>query len=127
MIGVLGGSGNFAYKNVRIDNVGYDAYSTDWPQVDASDISPGRNFTRTEYEAGQPVVLLNDTLKTQLFGTSEPIGKQIMISGRQFTGQAKQPSMPGRNGSMFSASSLSVQVVSWLFFVPIAPSMREGR
>jgi putative ABC transport system permease protein len=85
VIGVLGGSGNFAYKNVRLDNVGYDAYSTDWPQVDASDIDPGRNFTRTEYDAGAPVVLINDTLKTQLFGTSEPIGKQVMISGRQFT------------------------------------------
>ncbi|MEQ1691918.1 MAG: FtsX-like permease family protein, partial [Gemmatimonas sp.] len=48
-------------------------------------ISPGRNFTRSEYDAGQPVVLINDTLKTQLFGESEPIGKQIMISGRQFT------------------------------------------
>ncbi len=85
VIGVLGGGGNFAYKNVRIDGVGYDAYSPEWPEVDASDIYPGRNFTRTEYDAGQPVVLLNDTLSSQLFGTSEPIGKQIMISGRQFT------------------------------------------
>lgn len=85
VVGVLGGAGNFAYKNVRLDGVGYDAYSPEWPQVDASDIYPGRNFTRTEYDAGQPVVLVNDTLKTQLFGESEPIGKQIMISGRQFT------------------------------------------
>lgn len=84
-MGVLGGGGNFAYKNVRLDGVGYDAYSPEWPEVDASDIYPGRNFTRTEYEAGQPVVLVNDTLSSQLFGQSEPIGKQIMISGRQFT------------------------------------------
>jgi putative ABC transport system permease protein len=85
VVGVLGGNGNFAYKNVRMDNVGYDAYSPEWPQVDASDIYPGRNFTKTEYDAGQPVVLVNDTLKSQLFGESEPIGKQVMISGRQFT------------------------------------------
>lgn len=85
VIGVLGGGGNFGYKNVRIDGVGYDAYSPDWPEVDASDIYPGRNFTRTEYDAGQPVVLLNDTLSSQLFGGSEPIGKQVMINGRQFT------------------------------------------
>jgi putative ABC transport system permease protein len=84
-IGVLGGNGNFAYKNSRIDNVGYDAYSPEWPQVDASDIYPGRNFTKSEYDAGQPVVLVNDTLKSQLFGESEPIGKQIVISGQQFT------------------------------------------
>jgi len=85
VIGVLGGQGNFAYRNSRVDNVGFDAYSVDWPLVDASDIAPGRNFTRSEYNAGQPVVLVNDTLKSQLFGDSEPIGKQIMINGRQFT------------------------------------------
>ncbi|MBL0891893.1 MAG: ABC transporter permease [Gemmatimonadaceae bacterium] len=84
-IGVLGGAGNFGYRNARVDGVGYDAYSLEWPLVNASDISPGRNFTRAEYEAGQPVVLVNDTLKAQLFGDSEPIGKQITINGRQFT------------------------------------------
>jgi putative ABC transport system permease protein len=80
----LGGSGNFAYRDTRIDNVGFDAYSPEWPEVDASDIFPGRNFSRNEYDAGQPLVLVNDTLKTQLFGESEPIGKQVMINGRQF-------------------------------------------
>ncbi len=85
VIGVLGGQGNFAYRNARVDNVGYDAYSVEWPEVDASDISPGRNFTRTEYEAGQPLALVNDTLKSQLFGESDAIGKQVMIDGRQFT------------------------------------------
>ena len=84
-IGSLGGSGNFSYKNNRVENVGYDAYSSEWPQVDAADIFPGRNFTKAEHDAGQPVVLVNDTLKTQLFGTSEPIGKAITINGRQFT------------------------------------------
>ncbi len=85
VIGVLGGSGNFAYRNSRVDNVGYDAYSSEWPMVDAADIFPGRNFTKNEHDAGQPVLLVNDTLKTQLFGQSEPIGKQIQINGQQFT------------------------------------------
>ena len=85
VIGVLGGSGNFAYRNSRIDNVGYDAYSSEWPMVDAADIFPGRNFTKNEHDAGQPVILVNDTLKVQLFGQSEPIGKQVQINGQQFT------------------------------------------
>ena len=85
VIGVLGGSGNFAYRNSRIDNVGYDAYSSEWPMVDAADIFPGRNFTKNEHDAGQPVILVNDTLKAQLFGQSEPIGKQVQINGQQFT------------------------------------------
>ena len=85
VIGVLGGSGNFAYRNSRVDNVGYDAYSSEWPMVDAADIFPGRNFTKNEHDAGQPVILVNDTLKAQLFGQSEPIGKQVQINGQQFT------------------------------------------
>ncbi|GAB1341872.1 ABC transporter permease [Gemmatimonas sp.] len=85
VVGTQGGSGNFAYRNSRVDNVGYDAYSVEWPAVNASDIAPGRNFTRNEENAGAPVVLVNDTLKAQLFGDSDPIGKPITISGRQFT------------------------------------------
>ena len=85
VIATLGGSANFAYKNSRVDNVGYDAYSVDWPKVNASDIAPGRNFTRTEDAAGSPVVLVNDTLKAQLFGQSEAIGKQITLNGQSFT------------------------------------------
>jgi len=84
-VGTSGGQGNFAYRNNRVDNVGFDAMSVDWPMVSAADIAPGRNFTRTEDVAGQPVVLINDTLKTQLFGQSEPIGKSVTINGRQFT------------------------------------------
>ncbi len=84
-IGMLGGSAAFAYRNNRLENVSYDAYSPEWPEINTSDIAPGRNFTRAEYDAGQPVVLLNDTLKAQLFGDSEPIGKQVMIAGQPFT------------------------------------------
>jgi putative ABC transport system permease protein len=85
VIGVLGGSANFSYRNSRLDNVGYDAYSSEWPSVDAADIYPGRNFTKNEHDAGQPVLLINDTLKTQLFGQSEAIGKEIQLNGQQFT------------------------------------------
>lgn len=83
--GANGGGANFSYRSNRADNVGYDAYSTEWPFFDASDIEPGRNFTRTEHDAGQPVVLINDSLKVQLFGDIEPIGKQIGINGQEFT------------------------------------------
>lgn len=84
-VGVLGGGANFAYRTNRADNVGFDGYSPEWPLVDPSDISPGRNFTRAEYDAGQPVVLVNDTLRAQLFGDSDPIGKQVELDGQPFT------------------------------------------
>lgn len=85
VIGSNGGGANFAYRNVRVDGVGYDAYSVDWPLIDASDIRPGRNFTRTEDAGGAPVMLVNDTLSAQLFGDSDPIGKQVSVNGVLFT------------------------------------------
>lgn len=85
VIGTNGGNANFGYRNNRVDNVGYDAYSVEWPAVNASDIAPGRNFTRAEDDAGAPVVLLNDTLTAQLFGESDPTGKQVTMAGRLFT------------------------------------------
>jgi putative ABC transport system permease protein len=84
-IGLLRGSATFDYRGVHLEGVGYDANSTDWPLVDAADVFPGRNFTRTEHDAGAPVVLVNDTLRVQLFGDSDPIGKPVQINGRQFT------------------------------------------
>ena len=40
-------------------------------------ISPGRNFSEQENKSGARVVIINDTLKSRLFGESDPIGKQI--------------------------------------------------
>jgi putative ABC transport system permease protein len=85
VIGSLGGGANMGYRTVRVEGVGYDAWSVDWPQIDASDISPGRNFTRTEDAAGAPVMLVNDTLRAQLFGDSDPIGKQVSVNGVLFS------------------------------------------
>jgi hypothetical protein len=45
-----------------VEGVGYDAWSVDWPQINASNISPGRNFTRTEDAAGAPVTGLSGSL-----------------------------------------------------------------
>jgi putative ABC transport system permease protein len=84
-IGMMGGSGDFAHRDRRLNAVGYDAYSPEWPDIDASDIYPGRNFTRVEYESGQPVLLVNDTLRAQLFGEGEAVGKQVNVNGQQFT------------------------------------------
>ena len=84
-IGLLGGAGDFAYRDRRITGVGYDAYSPDWTEFDASDIYPGRNFSRAEYQGGQPVLLVNDSLKARLFPEGEAVGRQVSVNGVQFT------------------------------------------
>lgn len=80
----LTGEANFDYKDRHLTTVGYDAQSTDWLKTDKADIAPGRSFSLAEHDAGAQVVIINDTLKSRLFGESDPIGKQIAISGKQF-------------------------------------------
>lgn len=85
VIGSISGGGTFTYRDQVLPGISYDAYSPDWLQISAADIEPGRNFTPNEHDAGAPVVLVNDTLRAQLFGTLDPIGKQIRIDGQPFT------------------------------------------
>jgi putative ABC transport system permease protein len=76
---------DFTYRNRTIKGVGIDAQSTDWIQTDIADISPGRSFSESEHDAAAPVIVVNDSLKSQLFGDSDPIGKEIMVGAMQFT------------------------------------------
>jgi putative ABC transport system permease protein len=85
VIGSINGGGTFTYRYQVLNNIAYDAYSPEWLQISAADIAPGRNFTPNEHDAGAPVVLVNDTLRAQLFGTLDPVGKQIRIDGQPFT------------------------------------------
>ena len=75
----------FRYKDRFLRDVGYDALSAEWLETDAGDISPGRNFSAAEEQAAARVVVINDSLKSQLFGDSDPIGKQIQIASQPFT------------------------------------------
>ena len=83
--GWLFGQTSFTYRSTEVKNVGYDAQSPDWIRTDAADISPGRNFSQSEHDAATNVVLVNDSLASQLFGDSDPIGKQVMVERKQFT------------------------------------------
>jgi putative ABC transport system permease protein len=73
------------YRDRALPAVGYDAMSATWMEIDRGDISPGRNFSAVEAQAGARVAIVNDTLKHQLFGDSDPIGKSIMINDVAFT------------------------------------------
>jgi putative ABC transport system permease protein len=75
----------FRYRGRLLKTVGYDALSAEWLETDAGDISPGRNFSPSEENAASRVAVINDSLKSQLFGDSDPIGKQIEIDDQPFT------------------------------------------
>jgi putative ABC transport system permease protein len=80
----VGGSSRIRYKDRQSDNVGVDAYSATWLDVDGGDITAGRNFTYAENTTGARVVVVNDKLAEQLFPGSDPLDKTIVISGVPF-------------------------------------------
>ncbi len=81
----LFGQGTVTYRNQIVKNVGYDAQSTEWIRTDQADVHPGRTFTETEHDAAALVTLVNAKLATDLFGDSDPIGKEIDLNGTRFT------------------------------------------
>jgi putative ABC transport system permease protein len=82
---IWGDSKPFRYRDRALASVGYDALSAEWLETDAGDIFPGRNFSEAENRTAAQVVIINDTLKTRLFGDSDPIGKVAQIDGKPFT------------------------------------------
>ena len=72
------------YKDKELRNVGLDAYTANWTEVDGGDIYPGRSFTSQEATAAARVVILNENATKSLFGESEPVGKYVDIAGQPF-------------------------------------------
>jgi len=81
----LMGQGNVTYRDRIVKSVGYDAQSANWIQTDQADVFPGRTFTESEHDAAAQVALVNEKLAEELFGTSDPIGKEISLDGTRFT------------------------------------------
>jgi putative ABC transport system permease protein len=80
----IGMGASFKYRDKFIPQAGMEVYTPNWTDVDGGDIYPGRNFTYAENATGAKVVLVNDKLAEQLFGTSDPLDKVIMINDVQF-------------------------------------------
>jgi putative ABC transport system permease protein len=56
----------------------------EWTTVRAQTVETGRFFTQSDANANTPVAVLGSTVVTQLFGTSNPVGQTIQISGSDF-------------------------------------------
>jgi len=84
VVELWGSQGAIRYHDRFLASMGYDALGADWLQVDVGDISPGRNFTAQEYESAARVIILNDSAKSQIFGDSDPLNKEIYVDGQPF-------------------------------------------
>ncbi len=72
------------YRGTFLSSVGVQAYSADWLLIDGGTIVNGRSWTDAEDKAGAKVIVVNKNLAKQLFGDSDPIGKQVVIGDVPF-------------------------------------------
>jgi putative ABC transport system permease protein len=78
-------SASTKYADRELPGVGVTGYSTNWFDMAGGDITSGRNFTSSEYDAAAPVVLVNDKVVERLFNGEEAVGKEIRLNGELFT------------------------------------------
>lgn len=69
------------YKNNFIDPVFVTAVSYEYNQTITLKIERGRYFTKQECDAGKNVAIIGSLVADQLFGTEEPLGKDIKVGG----------------------------------------------
>ncbi|HEU4643489.1 MAG TPA: ABC transporter permease [Gemmatimonadaceae bacterium] len=75
---------SFKYRDRALAEAGVDCYTPSWIDVDGGDIYPGRSFTWAENANAARVVIINDHMAAQLFGESDPMGKDIEVNGTPF-------------------------------------------
>jgi putative ABC transport system permease protein len=74
--------------------------TANWAALGDTEIASGRYFTEIEDRHRSPVAVIGADVKSNLFGDSDPLGKEIKVEGRPFTiiGVAKA------KGSVFGQS-----------------------
>ncbi len=72
------------YRGEFLSSINVQSFSSDWLMVDGGTIVTGRSWTDAEDKAGTKVAVLNKKLKEQLFGDSDPLGKQIILGSVPF-------------------------------------------
>lgn len=73
------------YKSNSIANALILAVSKDYDRVMSLNIELGRYFTTSESVAGKNVAIIGKDIADNLFGNSDPIGKEITVFGRKLT------------------------------------------
>ncbi len=72
------------YRGEFLSSINVQSFSTDWLLVDGGTIVTGRSWTDAENKAGAKVAVLNKKITEQLFGESDPLGKQVQIGNVPF-------------------------------------------
>ncbi|HYW50250.1 MAG TPA: ABC transporter permease [Gemmatimonadaceae bacterium] len=80
----IGTGASARYRGQFLSSVSVQSFSTDWLLVDGGTIATGRSWTDAEDKAGAKVVVMNKKAVEQLFGDSDPLGKQLILGSVPF-------------------------------------------
>jgi putative ABC transport system permease protein len=81
----IGSQAAIKFADRELPGVSLDAYTPGWFEVNGGDITSGRDFTAQEFEAGAPVILVNDKIVERIFMGADVIGKDVRLDGQLFT------------------------------------------
>ena len=77
------GAKTIEYRSNNVERARISAATYDYARIYALDFQKGRYFSPQEYQYGASKALIGDKVAEELFGTIEPIGKQIKVMGRK--------------------------------------------
>jgi len=66
-------------------NVDIAAVTEEYLQIEDLQIAQGRFFNESESTSGSPIIVLGDEIAQNLFGNSNPLGKEVRLYGRKFS------------------------------------------
>jgi len=66
-------------------NVDIAAVTQEYLQIEDLQIAQGRFFNESESTSGSPIIVLGDEIAQNLFGDSDPLGKEVRLYGRKFS------------------------------------------
>ena len=81
----LPGGASLKYRDVTNAGVDIGAVTHEYYDIEAFDLAEGRFFNEPEAVSGSPVIILGHEIATNLFGDSDPMGKELRIFGRKAT------------------------------------------
>ncbi|MFK8101075.1 MAG: ABC transporter permease [Saprospiraceae bacterium] len=71
------------YRSSSVEQSVLIGATYDFAEMFSIEFEKGRHFSQTEYTYGSNKILLGYTVAEELFGTIDPIGKEIKVSGRK--------------------------------------------
>ena len=78
-----GMNGTLKYKNNSVDRATVLTVSHEYYQIWTYELDKGRYFSELESKVGAPVTVIGSDIADGLFGSKDPIGKEIKVWGRK--------------------------------------------